>query len=62
MLDLADGSDAPKFSTLNINNYTTGGILQVDAVWNNEPTTSNIDKIRILGTIAIQDKPTTVQT
>ena len=62
LLDLADGSDAPKFSHLPINNYETGGTLSIDSVWNQDPATSGNDILHILGNLNYTAKPTKVIT
>lgn len=62
LLDLADGSNAPKFSHLPVNGYETGGTLIIDSVWNQDPATSGNDILHILGNLNYTGKPTKVVT
>lgn len=57
-LDLADGTANPKLTEFTVGNYTGGGELLVDTVWNQDPQTSSSDVLHIKGRIA----PNTVTT
>ncbi|MGQ0287451.1 hypothetical protein ACT2CV_09670, partial [Pasteurellaceae bacterium 22721_9_1] len=61
ILDLADGTNSPKFTEFTVENYKGGGLLLVDSVWNKDTQTSATDTLHIKGNIN-PDGITTVKT
>ncbi|MGQ0287314.1 hypothetical protein ACT2CV_08950, partial [Pasteurellaceae bacterium 22721_9_1] len=61
ILDLADGTNSPKFTEFTVENYKGGGLLLVDSLWNKDTQTSGTDTLHIKGNIN-PDGITTVKT